>query len=123
MFCSFEVVQDEIRKPSVYSIAVEGIPQQRISVYAAPDTDALEAKSRQSITLHNHDFEIVEAKKRRSTVNKNSFVAEKKISLVSVIIPETVPSNFAESADEKAELGKSVGTVQIWCNFLLLMTK
>lgn len=68
-------VHEEIRKQSVYSVAAVEAVGPRASVYSAygaggsmHDEETLQAKARQSITVHNHDFEIVQEMKRRSTV-------------------------------------------------------
>lgn len=61
---------EEIRKQSIYSVASEAIgPRASVySMYSSHDEDTLQAKARQSITVHNHDFEILESMKRRSTL-------------------------------------------------------
>lgn len=104
-------VKDEIRKPSIYSIQnrdFENMP--RASVYSMYsnnlDNDTLKAKARQSITVHNHDFEIMEAMKRRSTMRRSVFDVEaKKESYVKTA--EIATSNEVIEAEiEKAEMGK-----------------
>lgn len=73
------------------------------------DNDTLKAKARQSITVHNHDFEIVEAMKRRSTMRRNVFDVEaKKESYVKTAsVADIVTNNeIIEAEIEKAELGK-----------------
>lgn len=97
-------VEEAIKRPSVYA---DDAPQfKRDSDFSRTssirDVDVLAAKKRQSITVHNHDFEIVEAMKRRSALHRNKYVVnEKRLSVVRTDIPETVD----EKADEKAAEG------------------
>lgn len=105
-------VEEEIKKPSVYSVQVRDETDQypRQSVYSVAtsnrDIESLQAKKRQSMTRHNHDFEILDAIKRRSTINnlKISQINEKKESIRSDIT-ENIEDNNIDSNDEKAELG------------------
>lgn len=100
----------------MYSIQprdLENMP--RASVYSMysnnMDSDTLKAKARQSITVHNHDFEIVEAMKRRSTMRRNVFVdveAKKGDSYVKTApVGDIVVNNEIMDAEiDKAEQGK-----------------
>lgn len=98
-------VEDAIRKPSVYTADVPHLRRDSDFSRAGSirNVEVLAAKKRQSITVHNHDFEIVEAMKRRSALHKNTYVInEKRLSCVRSIIPETIEENPRNEADEKA---------------------
>lgn len=107
-------VKEEIRKPSIYSIQArdfsENIP--RASVYSmysnSLDNETLKAKARQSITVHNHDFEIVTAMKRRSTMLRNVLDVEAKkesYAKTASIGDITINGELVDEAIEKAENG------------------
>lgn len=62
------------------------------------------------MTVHNHDFEIVVAMKRRSTINR---INDKKVSIRSDIT-ENIEENMRDESDEKAELGTYIIYIRIY---------
>lgn len=80
------------------------------------DNNTLKAKARQSITVHNHDFEIVEAMKRRSTMRRNVLDVEaKKESYAKTASFADLATNTdtIDAEIAKAEQGKIVKSIEM----------